>query len=228
MAGQEICDRFGDRLIGGDVIVRDRVAEDRRHRNHAGPGRPADVLGFVRWHTGPDLGHRVLNLDRDDCGRLEFLIGHLPHFIPPARQHLFAEPVEGVQLLIYSGQQAADTIENGRAVVNRVVEDRAGQHDPIGIGERDADRFATARVKQRPVGAVTVEEDCVAIPGMKRRQHLGLAVNGIGDVADQLPGTDLRGRFAIEVEMAESTTDPGEILRFGRTMDWPMSGFANQ
>jgi len=54
-------------------------------------------------------------------------------------------------------------------------------------------------MEQRPLGAVAVEEHGVAVAGEQGREDVGLAVDGVGDVADQSGVADGVDRIAVVV-----------------------------
>ena len=90
-------------------------------------------------------------------------------------------------LVVVRHPDAAVPKQHHRPVVHRVVEGRAGQHQPVEQGDGDAGLGAVGQGPQRPVPRRPVEVEDVAQPGVGHgRPRRGAAV-GEADVAEAAP-----------------------------------------
>ena len=98
-------------------------------------------------------------------------------------------------LLFRIGHQASLAERDNRAIVHRVVECGACQHQAIHQRHRDAKRRALAHRAQHAAGGGTVKVDLVAAARITGRNHVRLAVRDEPHVADKSlieDGVDLR------------------------------------
>ena len=155
-------------------------------RDVAGPDVELGVgRAAVVRPTDGDLGRCLVERQREHAGRLQLLARRRARVGPAAGQQLLGERLEhGVLLVgIRHGRRRAE--HDDRAVVDRVLEDRAGEHDAVEERHGDAggDALADGADGAARRGAVDVEQ--VADACMQRRDHVRLPVALEAEMADE-------------------------------------------
>ena len=107
--------------------------------------------------------------------------------------------------------QAGPAQHHHRAVVDRVVEGRAGQHQAVDEGDGDAHVEAGGERAHHPAGGRAVEVQRVADPGIAGGHGEGLAVDDEGDVTDEAVVEDAVDLGAIEDAAFREAAQPGAI-----------------
>lgn len=156
-------------------------------RDDARPVGQCEVAGFVVGAAGADLGGDLLEVQPDHRRRRQLLLVGGPRVRGPARHHVVDDRVEGGPPLLRVGHRARDAMDHHGAVVDRVMEGGAGQHQPVDMRHRQTDGQAgvgPAGLPQRPGAGRTVYVEPLAHPAEKRRQDDRCAVTDEAEVAD--------------------------------------------
>jgi hypothetical protein len=190
-----------------EPLVGERRRRGEREREHPGPDGQLVVglvvLGRAAAHLGRHLGQR----HRQDRGGGRLLEVCAADGGGAPRHDMLDEGSQGRVLLGRVVDRPGAAEDHHRAVVQRVMEGRAGQHQPVQQGDGDADLHAGAQAEPAAGRAVQVEvlaDACV--PG---RDHVRLLVHHEADMAEEALVQDgVDGRAVVGCPFGQPP-DPG-------------------
>ena len=165
--------RSGDRrrrpvvagVVGGDL----RRLESGADRHHAGPPRPGNVGGLVDRVAGAHLGRGLRQRQLQHQRAPQIDLRRRPGGVPVGHD-VVGDELEGVPLALLVVDARGPSSHHHRAVIHRVVERRAGHHQPVHVRDRHADLLALPGAQQM-VGRRPVQVKPLLVPPVRHRQH---------------------------------------------------------
>ena len=175
------------RDAGGQDRVGLRGLPGRGERQHASPDGQASIRAVtVVGRPGADLHRGLGQRQRQQGGRGEFLLVRLAGVVPLAGHDVLGQRTQAGQLLRRVGDQPRRAVDHRAAVVDRVLEDRPGQHQAVHVGHGDADR-RLGRGDQAAAGHRAVQVDHLAGHAVDSGKHHRVAVHHDPEMTDH-PG----------------------------------------
>ena len=180
--GSSTPSRRSGSATGSSRTVRSGTSPAHTSRSPSGPSPSSG---------GPslDLDRRLVQTEPEHGGGGQLLVRREPGVLPLPGGHVVADGPEAGQLLRPVGDHLGDSEDHGAAVVDRVVEDRSGQHHPVDQGHRHAHRRGSSGRPQAATGRRAVQEHGVSRPPVGGRDDHGSAVHLDAQMADE-PGIE--------------------------------------
>lgn len=164
----------GDRSIAARVA--NRGIGYKTQWNYAGPYGKRVIAGIVFHFAcadfGGDFGQRQL---QNTCG-LEFFFIGLARIVPTARNELFRERPERLQLFDWVVEQRGVPKRDHGTIVHGVIENGARQNQSIRKRDRNANREAAAQAAKHAACRRAVKKDGIGDAGEHRGNDEGLGV----------------------------------------------------
>ena len=131
----------------------------RQHQRHlATPVRQLEIVRLLDRRPGADLRRRLGDREPDHPSRAQLGIARSATVVGPARQVVVDDGAQRAVLLVRVVDQDCLPDDGHRAVVHRMVEGRAREHERVDDRDRDADVVhrpragATSRCRRRRAG----------------------------------------------------------------------------
>ena len=167
-------------------------------RNDSRPHVQRGILRVVVVRpAAPHLGRGLVDLEREDRGRLQLLRVRSARLVPAAGQQLLGERLERAQPLRLVLDEREPPEDHHRVVVRGVLEGRAREHERVHERDRDAGRSARS---EQPNGAArgrAVDVDGVADARVEHRDADRLVSVGERHVREQPAIEDRVDRLAV-------------------------------
>ena len=176
---------LGHRGGGVEPWIGLRHAHLGRQRNHPRPDGQVVVGLVVDGRAAAHLRGGLVERECQDLRALELLLGRGPNLGPPARHQLLGEKLECTQPLRFGRDQPRLAEHDDRAVVDRVVEGRARQHEAVHQRGGHANRGALLEHPQHPARCGSVQVEPVVNTRVEGGDHVRLAVGDEADVAHE-------------------------------------------
>jgi GntR family transcriptional regulator/MocR family aminotransferase len=177
-------------------------------RDDAGPRGERVVLGLLDGRAAANLGRGLIEGHREHAGGLELLRARRAHLAPAAGDETFGEGLQRPQPLGWPLDGRGDPEHEHRAVVDGVVEGRAGEHEPVEQRHRQAGRCAGAQRADRAARGGAVEVDGVPHARVQCGDDVGLSVRDEAEVRDQRLVEDRLDRLALVHRAGGNAADP--------------------
>src|SRR5919204_1588435 len=133
-----------------EVLVCQRVACDRAQWNHACPDRQIEVVVEIARRTRSDLRRGFVDREREHGGAGELLLARRPRFPGATGDDMLDDRPERFEPLCAVVQFARAPENDSRAVVQRMVVDRAREHHRVQQCRRYADVDLAGELAQHP------------------------------------------------------------------------------
>ena len=171
------------RDFGRGALLGLRRVGGHPERNHAGPDLQLDVGVEVLWRTRARLRRRLVDGQRQHRRRGEFLVLRAPCLVGAAGAHVLDDRLQRVQLLGAILDHSSATEDDCRAVVERMVVDRAGEDDAVDERHGHADVDTAAELTKHAAGRRAVQVQQIPDSYVDGRDDERLRVDNESDMA---------------------------------------------
>ncbi len=161
------------------------LAGVERERKLPCPIGKLEIAGLVGGRAGADLRRGLIDLHREDLGRLEVLLVRSPDLIGTAGDHVLDNRPQRTLLLGRIGDLPGRPQHHYRAVVEGVVARAPREHDLVDEGGRQAADRPVSQGPKRAAGRGAVQINGLSIPCVDRGGHVRMPVVHEPDVADE-------------------------------------------
>ena len=158
-------------------------------RDHPRPNGPVVILLVVDGRSSADLRSALLDLHVQDGGGLQLLAMDRAQLLPASRVHALHEILQHLLLGLGVLHLLRLAEQHHRAIIDRVMEGGARQHEPVDVRHRYAGIHAAFEAAQHARGARAVPVHLIALAPVVRRGHVRLAVDDVADMAQE-PGVE--------------------------------------
>ena len=152
---------------------------------------------FVDRGAGAHFGGKFVDGETHDERGFEFFLVGLAGVGPAAREDVFGDGAQGGEFFFTIFHRGCCPQDHDRAVIHRVIENRAREHEAIEQRDGHADRNSLIQVAQHSARGGTVDVEVVARATVGRRNHEWLVVYHKTDVTDEALVKDLVSGCAI-------------------------------